>query len=157
MSFWIESSALKLAMVPRPRGLDWLQDEIPRLREEGIDILVSLLTPEEAEELGLEQELTACTAAAIDFRNFPIPDRQIPESVSKFLEFARTLHVEARGGRRIGAHCRGCIGRSSVLLATIMRLEGFSAEEAFDRISRARGTQVPDTEEQAKWVARLQL
>jgi len=158
MPFWIDTSTkLKLAIVPRPRGEDWLEDVIEQLKREGVDILVSLLTPEESEELGLEGEAAACNAAGIDFRNFPIPDRQTPESVREFLSFARSLYEEARTGRSIGAHCRGCIGRSSVLLATIMRLDGFSAEEAFERISRARGTNVPDTEEQAKWVARLPL
>ena len=32
-----------------------------------------------------------------------------------------------------------------------------SAEEAFERISRARGMHVPDTEEQAAWVVRLPI
>src|SRR5215472_12911861 len=152
MPFWIDTSAkLRLAIVPRPRGGDWLRDEIDQLKREGIDILVSLLTPEESGELGLEEEAAACNAAGIDYRNFPIPDRQTPESVQVFLAFARSLYEEARTGRSVAAHCRGCIGRSSVLLATIMRLDGFSAEEAFDRISRARGTNVPDTDEQAAW------
>jgi len=35
----------------RPRGGDWLQDEILALKRSGISILVSLLTPEEEDEL----------------------------------------------------------------------------------------------------------
>ncbi|HEY4011460.1 MAG TPA: protein-tyrosine phosphatase family protein [Acidobacteriaceae bacterium] len=148
---------MKLAIVPRPRGGDWLQDDTQRLREKGIDVLVSLLTPQESCELGLEQEEAACRAAGIHFRNFATPDRQTPESVTAFLNFARDVYQEAQAGLSIGAHCRACIGRSSVLLAALMRLDGFSAEEAFRRISQARGMQVPDTEEQAVWVARLPL
>jgi protein-tyrosine phosphatase len=158
MPFWIDTSSnLKLAIVPRPRGEDWLQDDIEQLKREGIDIVVSLLTLEESRELGLEQEEDACTAAGIEFKGFPIPDRQTPESVTEFLEFARSVYKEALAGRRVGAHCRACIGRSSVLLATLMRLDGFTSEEAFDRISNARGLSVPDTPEQAVWVARLPL
>ena len=158
MPFWIDTSdKLKLAIAPRPRGGDWLESEIGQLKREGIDTLISLLTPEESRELGLDEEATACAAAAIRFHNFPIPDRGLPESTSDFLSFARSVHSEATSGRAVAAHCRACIGRSSVLLATLMRLDGFSAEDAFERISRARGMRVPDTEEQAAWVARLPL
>ena len=79
--------------------------------------------------------------SGISFVNFPLPDRQVPPSRLGFLTFAQFLHKRASEGLRIGAHCRACIGRSSVLLATVMRLEGFTAKEAFDRISEARGLQ----------------
>jgi protein-tyrosine phosphatase len=158
MAYWIDTSdKLKLAIAPRPRGGDWLESETGQLKREGVDTLVSLLTPEESRELGLVEEGTACAAAGIKFHNFAIADRGLPESTSDFLSFARSIHSEAASGRAIAAHCRACIGRSSVLLATVMRLEGFSAEEAFERISQARGMRVPDTEEQAAWVARLRL
>ena len=156
MPFWIDtSSKLRLAIVPRPRGGDWLQSDIERLKREGIDTLVSLLTPEENRELGLDQEAVVCTDLGMTFHNFPIPDRQTPESTSAFLAFARAVHAEARSGRAVAAHCRACIGRSSVLLATLMRMEGFTTEEVFDRISHARGLTVPDTEDQVSWVTRL--
>lgn len=158
MPFWVESSsALKLAIVPRPRGGEWLEQDIRALKSDGIDILVSVLTPEETRELDLEQEKAACSASGISFVNFPIPDRQVPPSRNCFLTFAQMLHRRAAEGLSIGVHCRACIGRSSVLLATVMRLEGFTAEQAFDRISRARGLRVPDTAEQAKWVAALAI
>jgi protein-tyrosine phosphatase len=151
------SSKLRLGIASRPRPDDWLQTDMEQLKREGVDTLISLLTSEEASELGLEHEAAACEAAGISFYNFSIPDRGVPESVSGFLAFARSIHSLASSGRAVADHCRACIGRSSVLLATVMRMEGFSAEEAFDRISQARGLRVPDTEEQAAWVARLPL
>lgn len=158
MPFWIESaSRLKLAIVPRPRGGEWLQQDIRVLKNDGIDILVSLLAPEETRELDLEQEKAACSSAGISFVNFPLPDRQVPPSRLGFLTFAQFVHKRASEGLSVGVHCRACIGRSSVLLATVMRLEGFSTKEAFDRISAARGLSVPDTPEQAKWVAGLAI
>jgi protein-tyrosine phosphatase len=158
MSFWIDTaSPLKLAIASRPQGGDWLQDDVRMLKDEGIDILVSLLSYEERRELDLDDEKAACSAVGITFVNFPIPDRQVPPSRLGFLTFAQFLHKRASEGLRIGVHCRACIGRSSVLLATVLRLEGFSAREAFDRISEARGMRVPDTAEQARWVARLAI
>jgi protein-tyrosine phosphatase len=158
MSFWIDTaSPLQLAIAPRPQGGEWLQEDIGQLKNEGIDLLVSLLCFSENRELELEEEKVACAAAGIAFVNFPIPDRQVPPSRLGFLTFAQFLHKRAKDGLKVGVHCRACIGRSSVLLATVLRLEGLSAREAFDRISDARGMRVPDTAEQAKWVARLAI
>ena len=158
MPFWVENaSPLKLAIVPRPRGGEWLEQDIRILRNDGIDILVSMLSPEESRELDLEQEKTVCSSAGVSFVNFPVPDRQVPPSRLGFLTFAQFVHKSASEGKSVGVHCRACIGRSSVLLATVMRLEGFSAKEAFERISVARGLSVPDTQEQAKWVAGLAI
>ena len=158
MPFWIDTaSPLKLAIVPRPLGADWLQSDICQLKNDGIDILVSLLAPEESRELDLEQEKTACSSVGISFVNFPLPDRQVPPSRLGFLTFAQFVHKRASEGLSIGVHCRACVGRSSVLLATVMRLAGFTTKDAFDRISAARGLRVPDTPDQAKWVARLAI
>ena len=158
MPFWIDTaSPLRLAIVPRPLGAEWLEDEIRLLKTDGIDILVSLLAPEETRELDLEKEKAACSSVGITFVNFPLPDRQVPPSRSALVTFAHFLHKRASEGLSVGVHCRACIGRSSVLLATVMRLAGFSTKDAFDRISAARGFRVPDTPGQAKWVARLSI
>ncbi len=158
MSFWIDTaSPLQLAIASRPQGGEWLLEDIGQLKNEGIDLLVSLLCFSESRELELEEEKAACAAAGITFVNFPLPDRSVPPSRLGFLTFAQFLHRRAKDGLRVGVHCRACIGRSSVLLATVLRLEGLSAREAFDRISDARGMRVPDTAEQAKWVAKLAI
>ena len=158
MSFWIDTnSPLQLAIASRPQGGAWLQEDIRRLKDEGIDVLVSLLSFTENRELELEMEKAACSSVGLTFVNFPLPDRQVPPSRLGFLTFAQFLHKRAKEGLRVGVHCRACIGRSSVLLATVMRLEGCSAREAFERISSARGMRVPDTPEQAKWVAGLAI
>jgi protein-tyrosine phosphatase len=158
MSFWIDTaSPLQLAIASRPQGGEWLHNDIRQLKHEGIDILVSLLSFPESRELDLEEEKTACSSVGISFVNFPLPDRQVPPSRFAFVTFAQFLHRRATEGLRIGVHCRACIGRSSVLLATVMRLEGFTTREAFNRISAARGLAVPDTPAQARWVTRLSI
>jgi len=46
--FWIKAAGRgRLAVMPRPRGGDWLEDEILHLKRSGIGTLVSMLTPEE--------------------------------------------------------------------------------------------------------------
>ena len=78
--FWVNPGANgRLAIVPRPRGNEWLRDDLTALRRNGIDILVSLLTRAEAAHLGLEFEQAMCEAAGIEFRSFPIPDHSVPD------------------------------------------------------------------------------
>ena len=55
--YWIKSAGRgRLAVMPRPRGGDWLEDEILHLKRSGIGLLVSMLTPEEETLLGLGEE-----------------------------------------------------------------------------------------------------
>src|SRR5258708_19979549 len=78
--YWISAAQpYRLAIVARPRGHDWLADEIEGLAREGIDTLVSMLTPEEATELGLMEEEGLCAEHGIKFLNFSIPDRSVPD------------------------------------------------------------------------------
>ena len=74
----------RIAIVGRPRGGDWLYDELTALSSEGVDVLISMLMEEESRELGLENELENCKAAAITFTNIPIPDRSVSPDKEKF-------------------------------------------------------------------------
>jgi len=151
--FWIETeNELRLAIVPRPRGGDWLEDEAISMKNAGIDILVSMLQAEEAAELGLITEADACRTAGIEFRSFPIQDREVPSSVASFSAFVEQLRAELHSGRSVGVHCRASIGRSSMMLAGVLCAEGLPPGDAFKRLTKARGLQVPDTAEQVHWI-----
>ncbi len=59
--YWIEALAPgRLGVMPRPRGNDWLEDEVSSLVSEGVQFVVSLLTKDEVSELGLEREGALC-------------------------------------------------------------------------------------------------
>jgi hypothetical protein len=55
----------RLAIAGRPRGGDWLGEELRGLREAGVDVLVSMLEPAEETDLGLEKEKTAALATGL--------------------------------------------------------------------------------------------
>jgi hypothetical protein len=152
--FWVNPGANgRLAIVPRPRGNGRLADDLAAIRHSGIDILVSLLTSAEAAELGLEREQALCDRVGIEFRSFPIPDHSVPTAHRELHALAEALATERRHGKNIGAHCCAGIGRSSLLLAAVLCVEGISPEHAFRLISNGRGLRVPDTPEQAEWLA----
>jgi hypothetical protein len=58
--FWIPGSWRgKLAIVTRPRGGDWLEDEAAGWRRARLNLIVSLLEKEEAAHLQLDRERDA--------------------------------------------------------------------------------------------------
>lgn len=150
---WInEAQPSRLAIVLRPRGGPDLQTDLAVFRDGGIDILVSLLTPEDNEDLGLSEEGVIATQLGRRFISWPIPDRQTPDDLARYRALISELRDEVRAGKSIGAHCRGCIGRATVLLASVMIALGWDAEAAVRKIERARGFTVPDTPAQLEWI-----
>jgi hypothetical protein len=78
--FWIEIDGPgRLAIMARPRAGDWLDGEVDAWKTSGIDMVVSLLEPQEVLELELQREADLCGARGIDFVSFPIPDRGVPD------------------------------------------------------------------------------
>ncbi len=149
---WIKAQGLRLAIVPRPRGGDWLLDNLRTLKQSGIEVLVSLLTKAESDELGLSEEARCCAQIGITYLVFPIEDRSVPDSRNDFSRFTELAYSELKKGSALGIHCRACIGRSSLLAACLLSCHGYEPEAAFEAITRARGRPVPDTIEQRRWV-----
>ena len=69
-----------LAIAARPRGGDWLDDELRGWRDSSVDVMVSLLEPDETIQLDLGEEAASAKANGIRFISFPIPDRSVPLS-----------------------------------------------------------------------------
>jgi protein-tyrosine phosphatase len=146
--YWITS---ELAILRRPRE-DRLDDEMLALREAGLNVVVSMLEEFEAKALGLEHEEVAATRAGLCFVSFPIPDGTAPCDLQQFDEFLTRLETHLANGQRIGVHCYGCIGRSSVVAVSLLIRSGIPASKAWNQIESARGSPVPDTLEQLEWV-----
>ncbi len=152
--FWIQTpNASRMAIMARPRAGDWLMDEIAGWKSEGIEVVVSLLEPDESTELGLSSEAELCESLAMEFVAFPIPDRGAPASMSNAAALARLLKSRLDTGKAIAIHCRAGIGRSALMAATVLVWLGESTGKAFDAVEDARGLKVPDTDEQRQWVA----
>jgi protein-tyrosine phosphatase len=152
---WIEGPwSGRLAIMPRPRGGDWLEDEIASWRRLGIDVIVSTLTTEENSELDLTGEREVCEGGKIAFVSFPIEDRGTPSSRSATLELVRRLGQELSSGKKIAIYCRQGVGRSALLAACILAANGVKPASAWERIATPRGCVVPDTSEQREWVVR---
>jgi len=151
--FWIDGNPPPtLAVVLRPRGGDWLEDELRKLRSGGIQTIVSLLEENEASWLGLAEEGPLARTLGMEFLSYPIPDTHIPSDATGFRYFVASLVSRLRRGERIGVHCRGSIGRSTLTAAAALIHLGWKPANALAAIQRARGCPVPDTEEQQSWI-----
>jgi len=148
--FWIADTGL--AIVLRPRGDDWLENDLQRIRMAGIQTIISTIEPREARELGLADEGMAVERLGMRFISYPLRDRSVPSDREAFTEFVLKLGQRLQSGEKIGVHCRGCIGRSTVVAASTLIKLGWTAEHALDKIEVARGCSVPDTEEQRDWI-----
>lgn len=138
--------------MPRPRGNDWLEDEIVSYKNYGVDVVVSLLETDEIFELEIENEQFYCEANGVIFLNFPIGDRQTPQSFEETHRFIKKLNDFVEEGKKVAIHCRQGIGRASLIAACVLTLRGFSIKNAFGKIIEKRGCEVPDTKEQSDWV-----
>jgi protein-tyrosine phosphatase len=153
--YWIKTDAVRLAIIPRPRGHDWLSDDMSILRRAGVDVIVSALTPSEAEELGLAVEAESCRNSGMRFFSFPIEDRSVPASESEFKGLVESISQCLRKGNAVAVHCRAGIGRSSIIAASVLIHSGLSVDSSFSAVEEARGCPVPDTQEQRAWVVRF--
>jgi len=151
--FWVPTTFPgRLAVAPRPRGGDWLDDELAAWRAAGIETVVSLLTPDEVGDLGLEDEERAGAAHGVRFLSLPIPDRETPASRVAFEGLVSEIADELADGRGVAVHCRQGIGRAGLTAAAVLIAAGLDPAAAVERVSAARGRPVPETPAQRRWL-----
>ena len=141
-----------LAVMAKPVSGEWIEDEFLGIANEGILQIVSLLESHEAYELGLQNEKELCEKNNMSFRSFQIKDRGLPPSVQEFRNLTKSLYHQIAEGINTVIHCRAGIGRTGMVAAGVLLHCGFEPQEAFEQISKKRGVQVPDTQEQKNWL-----
>jgi protein-tyrosine phosphatase len=125
------------------------------LKNSEVQVIVSMLTQSETEELGLTLEPEECHACGIEFLNFPIEDRGLPTNVLEFKKFVEQIAKLLGEGKSVAVHCRAGIGRSSLLACSVLVRLGIAGNHAWLLVQEARGCPVPDTAEQRVFVDRL--
>ena len=149
--YWVTDH---LATSARPRGGDWLQDEVHGWRQAQVANVISLLEDEEARELDLVPEGEIVRASGLQFWSLPVVDRGVPSAPMDFWRLAARVVRDAQDGQKTLIHCRQGIGRASLMaVAVLVRAEpDLDVDAALNRITEARGRPVPDTEAQRAWL-----
>jgi len=90
----------RIALAARPRGGDWLKEDVADWKRAGIQAVLSLLTPEEQKELELQDEPDEVRKHGLKFSSFPIPDMQVPRTEAKLSETLDSMTAPVRWKRR---------------------------------------------------------
>lgn len=150
---WVEGPwPGKLALASRPRGGDWLEEEMAAWRRSGVDTVLSLLTPDEEHDLDLKREARDVKAQGMKFVALPIPDRQVPNSESEVSAVLDRIDADLSAGKNVAVHCRQGVGRTGLVAACLLVAKGIGPEAAVKTLSAARGTPVPETADQRRWI-----
>ena len=144
----------KVALAARPRGGDWLEDDVVDWKRAGVQSVLSLLTREENSELGLRDGGREVQRQGLEFSSFPIPDLQVPRSESKLGEVLDKVAGNLSSGKNVLIHCRQGIGRTGLVAACLLVKSSMSPGAAVEAASAARGMSVPETPEQRDWIER---
>jgi protein-tyrosine phosphatase len=132
----------------RPRPGDWLEDELLSVSQQHFEVIVSLLEEEEAAELDLNDESSLSAWHGIPFVRIPISDRGVPALDDARMAALSSLRTLWREGKAIVTHCRMGGGRAPMIAACVMVSKECASEEAFAKLSAARGIAVPEGDEQ---------
>jgi protein-tyrosine phosphatase len=141
-----------VALASRPRGGDWLEDEIAGWQQAGVARVFSLLTADEERDLDLTNEAAEVKARGMKFTSLPVPDRGVPNSESELAAALEEVDADLMSGRNVVIHCRQGIGRSGLATACLLVTKGLDSKSAVERISAARGVKVPETADQLHWI-----
>jgi protein-tyrosine phosphatase len=142
----------RVALSARPRGGDWLSDEVADWKRAEVSVVLSLLEPQEERDLDLKREPRQVREQGLEFASLPIPDRHVPRSEPKLMQVLDELDAALSKGKNVLVHCRQGVGRSGLVAACLLVRKGLSPGAAIDKISAARGVAVPETEEQREWI-----
>ncbi len=155
--YWIPTDTPgRLAILARPRGGDWLSEDIAEWKRTGVQTVVSMLTEDEEVDLDLANEPLECFRRSLQFIAVPIGDRGLPADSEWFSDVVVEILGNLAEGRGVGIHCRIGVGRSPLLAIAVLIALGVPAPEAIRRASEARGRSVPETPEQLEWISRFE-
>ena len=145
--YWIDGPwPGRLAVAARPRGGDWIGEEVGNWQKAGITSVLSLLTPQEERDLDLQNERREVKAQGIDFTSLPIPDRDVPNSEAKLATILEKLERNLSVGKNVLVHCRQGIGRSGLVAACLLVTKGWSPGAAVEKVTAARHCRAGDRE-----------
>ena len=140
--------------VQMPQSL--LAQDLDHLASLGISSIVSLIDEDECQLIGVPTLATQAVAAGLDWREFPIADRAVPEpdEATAFQRLLADLSAMLHEGARLAIHCRAGLGRSGLLAAALLVWRGVAAEEAIAAIRHCRPGAI-ETDGQEEYIRNL--
>lgn len=146
-TWWIESGRVLGGMFAAGKTPTESEDRLGALLDAGVRLFVNLQEPRELghgrrpfddyepllRKLARERGITKLAVI-----RSPIPDMGVPEDIGELRRAIDTVDHLTRNGDLAYVHCWGGHGRTGLFAGCLLRRRGLSADEAFERISRAR-------------------
>lgn len=140
---WIDKPRLAALAMPRER------EDFHWLRDEGIELLLSL-TEERPRRDWVDD-------AGLLVFHVPVIDMEAPtqDQLDRCVSALRKAHAR---GMNVAVHCTAGLGRTGVILAVYLVVQGNSAGHAIEQVRRLRpgSIETPDQEEAVQTFARRQ-
>jgi protein-tyrosine phosphatase len=77
----------------------------------------------------------------------------VPASREAVAELASDIVEALDAGRNVAVHCRQGIGRSGMIVGGVLVAAGTELSSALRAVTGSRGVEVPETEEQRRWLS----
>ena len=144
------------------RGGRWERDldaDLRRLKEAyNTDVLVSLMEQEEYERFGIADLTQRTEAFGIEVLHFPITDVSTPRQsqTDEYATLVQTIIDRLARGETVVIHCRGGLGRTGTVAATVLVALGHPTDEAIGIVREARSHRAIETFEQEEYVRRFE-
>ena len=143
-----------------PAGLSgaWARDlgaDLDAIERWGATAVVSLITDEEIDYLGVRNLAAAVRARHMEWWHAPIPDGRPPGSdfEDRWAAVGAAVRDRLRAGFDIVVHCKGGLGRAGTVAARLLVEFGASADDAVRRVREARSPYAVETRSQEAHVA----
>lgn len=122
------------------------------------DSLVTLLERSEFEEFGIPDLLERARQAGLEVIHFPIVDVSTPRKSQseEYATLVRRIVDRLREGKTVVTHCRGGLGRTGTVAASVLVALGRPADEAIGIVRKVRSKRSVETQGQEEYVRRFE-
>jgi len=140
-----------LAMTVCPGRKDWARDldrDLQSIVDSGAEVLISLLTEPELVWAGVADLKARAEQLGLTHHFAPIPDQQAPDP--RLMSTIAGWFDDAKGP--VVVHCLGGLGRSGLVAACMLGIEGEDGTRAIELVREARGPRAVESSRQEAFV-----
>jgi ADP-ribosyl-[dinitrogen reductase] hydrolase len=156
-----QGGVLGMTHCPGRRGVDgsglaWLRvlaQDLDAIQAWGASTVLSLVENPEFARLGVPGFAQAMASTPLTWLHIPITDMGTPGPVAlaAWQQQAPALNAALARGDRVLVHCAAGLGRTGMVVAKLLTLNGLGADAAIAQVRSARPGTI-ETEAQAQWV-----